>query len=451
LQQIHRLGHQGEAINLESSHLRRGESIMEQVKGDQKFAVLLCRLRGDTPVERQPREFFEDLFVNNSEDGLNRYWQDASHGNISLNGSQVFGWRELPQTLAEFQGISNRVERIRKAAEHFAKEGNNQVDFRSFTGIIVVTDQDVDLTAPRGRPTFSLNGEDRPYRVVICSQDNTHEAIAHEMGHSFGLDHSFSTNPMSCDAANDGRPGAYCDLWDIMSGQRSNSIERPRFDHSGPLMNAVNMRLLGWLHDSRVRRFTGNSDSMQLRPLSRLDLPGALAIQVDSLLVEFRMNTGWDEGFGMPGVLIHKVDYQYPPMVLPDDEHSVVVGWPGVEFLQEGDSYAEGDPRFGPYMRISVTDIDPVNESATISLLRKAKEGVTDELGILQWVVEGIIGVSPQGRVVIVPPRPPLRDILIGVAMNEMAQSLADSENRTALSQASMNLIAETARKEMRS
>jgi hypothetical protein len=92
-----------------------------------------------------------------------------------------------------------------------------------------------------------------------------------------------------------------------------------------------------------------------------------------------------------------------------------------------------------------------VNESATISLLRKAREGVTDELGILQWVVEGIIGVSPQGRVVIVPPRPPLRDILIGVAMNEMAQSLADSENRTALSQASMNLIAETARKEMRS
>jgi hypothetical protein len=202
------LGHQGEAINLESSHLGRGESFMEQVKGDQKFAVLLCRLRADTPVERQPREYFEDLFVNNSEDGLNRYWQDASHGNISLNGSQVFGWRELPQTLADFQGISNRVERIRKAAEHFAKEGNNQVDFRSFSGIIVVTDQDVDLTAPRGRPTFSLNEEDRPYRVVICSQDNTLEAIAHEMGHSFGLDHSFSTNPMSCDPANDGRPGA---------------------------------------------------------------------------------------------------------------------------------------------------------------------------------------------------------------------------------------------------
>jgi hypothetical protein len=262
------------------------------------------------------------------------------------------------------------------------------------------------------------------------------------------LDHSFSNNPMSCDPNNDGRPGAYCDSWDIMSGQLSDSIERPRFGHSGPLMNAQNMSLLGWLHDSRVRRFTRNSESMQLRPLSRPDLPGALAVRADDLLIEFRMNKGWDEGFGSPGVLIHKADYQYPPEV-PDDHHSVVVGWPDSEFLQEGESYEEGDPTFGPYLQISVADIDPVNETATISLLRKAREGVTDELGILQWIVEGIIGVSPQGRLVIVPPRPPLRDILIGVAMNEMAQSLEDSENKAALSQASMNLIAETARKEL--
>jgi M6 family metalloprotease-like protein len=418
---------------------------MEHVNGNQKFAVLLCRLEADTPVERQPREFFEDLFVNNSEDGLNRYWQDASHGSISLDGSQVFGWRKLPQTLAEFIGISDRIERIRKAAEHFAKEGNNQVDFRSFTGIIVVTDQEVDLTSLKRPKTFSLNGEDRPYRVVICSQFRTHEAIAHEMGHSFGLDHSFSNNPMSCDPANDGRPGCYCDDWDIMSGQLSDSIQRPRFGHSGPLMNAANMSLLGWLSDSRVRSFTGNSDSMQLRPLSRPDLPGELAIRVDDLLVEFRVNKGWDEGFGKPGVLVHKVDYQDPSQI----PHSVVLGWPGTEFLQEADSYAEGDPRLGPYVRISVTDIDPVNESATIGLLRKERVGVPDELGILQWIVEGIIGVSPQGRVVIVPPRPPLRDILIGVAMNEMAQSLADDESRAALSRASMNLIAETARKDM--
>jgi hypothetical protein len=218
---------------------------MEHVNGNQKFAVLLCELEADTPVERQPREFFEDLFVNDSDDGLNRYWQDASHGSISLDGSQVFGWRKLPQTLAEFIGISDRVERIRKAAELFAKEGNNQVDFRSFTGIIVVTDQDVDLTSLKRPETFSLNGENRPYRIVICSQFNTHEAIAHEMGHSFGLDHSFSNNPMSCDPGNDGRPGAYCDDWDIMSGQLSDSIQRPRFGHSGPLMNAVNMDLLG--------------------------------------------------------------------------------------------------------------------------------------------------------------------------------------------------------------
>src|SRR5215210_4994097 len=102
---------------------------MQQVKGDQKFAILLCSFKADTPVERPPREFFEDLFVNNSEDGLNRYWQDASHGNISLNGSQVFGWRELPQTWAEVSNLGSRDAPIRAAAEHFAKAGPDQVDF----------------------------------------------------------------------------------------------------------------------------------------------------------------------------------------------------------------------------------------------------------------------------------------------------------------------------------
>jgi hypothetical protein len=64
---------------------------------------------------------------------------------------------------------------------------------------------------------------------------------------------------------------------------------------------------------------------VQLRPLSRPDLPGELAIRVDGLLVEFRMNKGWDEGFGKPGVLVHKVDYQDPSQI----PHSVVLGWAG--------------------------------------------------------------------------------------------------------------------------
>ena len=255
---------------------------------------------------------------------------------------------------------------------------------------------------------------------------------------------------MSCDPADDGRPGAYCDMWDIMSAQNVNSIQKPRFGATGPLLNAVNMRLLGWLDDFRVHRFTGNSDSIQLRPLSRPDLPGALAIQLDDLLIEFRTNTGWDEGFGMPGVLIHKVVDQVGSMI-SDDQHSVVMGFPSIEFLQSGNKYAEGDATIGPYLEINVMNIDPVSPSAIVSFSRKAQEGSTVHipLGILQWISEGIIGVSPQGKVVKVPPRPGIRDILIGVAANELAESLENPESKIALRQSSMNIIAETARKEL--
>lgn len=438
---------------------------MKHVTGDQKFAVLLCGLSGDSRVERKPREFFEELFVNDSVDGLNRYWREASHGTISLTGSQVFGWRDLQESVAEFNALGKRAVRVGHAAERFAQPGPDQVDFRSFTGIIVVTDQGADLGGVRSDVTFNLNGENRPYRALICSQGNTHSAIAHEMGHTFGLDHSFDEKPKSCDPADDGRPGAYCDGWDIMSAQLVNSIPRPRFGPSGPLLNALNMNLIGWLDASRVSRFTGNSDSMQLRPLSRPDLPGPLAIWLDDLLIEFRMNTGWDEGFGRPGVLIHKVDDQYPPQV-PDDQHSVLVGFrstpsvstptslypasgPGVEFLQKGDKYVQGNPLFGPYLEIQVLDINPANESATVGFFRK--HGVPEQLGILQWIVTELIGVSPQGGIVKVPPRPPLYDILVGLAVNELAETLHDRENQAMLRQESMNLIIETAKKELKS
>jgi hypothetical protein len=420
---------------------------MEPVRGAQKFAILLCGLRADTPVDRRPREFFEELFVNDSADGLNRYWRAASHETISLAGSRVFGWRELPQSLDAYRATSGRVDRIRIAAEHFASPGPDQVDFRTFDGIVVVTDQDVDLTAPRGRVGMTLNGETRAYRSVICSQANNHCDIAHEMGHSFGFDHAFSMNPMSCSPANDGRPGAYCDVWDVMG--TPTSVTRPRFGRSGPLLNAGNMRLLGWLQNSRVRRFTGNSDSFQLRPLSRPDLSGALAVEFDSWIVEFRMNKGWDEGFNRPGVLIHRVADEVPPQIT-GDQHSVVLGFPA-EFLVEGGTYAEGDPRFGPYRRVTVQDIDATNETATVSFLRKAREGLTDEIGILQWIVEGVIGVSPQGTLVKVPPRPPIRDMLVGIAVNQLTETLMDSPEKATLRRASLELIAETVKRELQS
>jgi hypothetical protein len=74
---------------------------------------------------------------------------------------------------------------------------------------------------------------------------------------------------------------------------------------------------------------------------------------------------------------------------------------------------------------------------------------MTDELGILQWIIEGVLGISPQGTVVKVPPREPIRDMLIGIAVNELAETLTSSAERDALRQASLQLIAETAKREM--
>jgi M6 family metalloprotease-like protein len=423
---------------------------MQHVSGAQKYAVLLCGLNSAVAAQRRSKSFFEDLFANDSPDGLSRYWRDASHGAISLAGTQVFGWRELPQALAAEIRAAARPDRRRLAAEHFATDSDptKVVDFTNFDGIVVVTDEDVDLGGSRTRQRLTLNGVERDYRALICNQTHSHAQIAHELGHSLGLDHAFTMSPKSCSQMNDGRPGAYCDFWDIMGASSPSGAPSPRFGATGPLVNTAEMRLLGWLPETRVRRPVSNSDSFQLRPLSRPDLPGDLAVDFDGLLVEFRMNEGWDAGLGSPGVLIHRIADEFGSRI-PDDQHSVLLGYPTTEFLEEGDTYGEGDATFGPYRQVTVTDIDAANRTATVSCFHKPRVE-KQELGILQWIVEGVFAVSPTGRVVIVPPRPPIRELLAAIAVNEIAESLSDGEAKEVLAQASLDAIETVVKRERR-
>jgi len=418
---------------------------MQHVSGAQKYAVLLCGLNSGAAAQRRPKSYFDDLFANDSPDGLSRYWRDASHGAVSLAGSQVFDWRELPQSLAEFRAVA-RGDRFGVAAAHFAAPGPDQVNFTNFDGIVVVTDEDVDLAGPRERVFLTLNGVNHGYRVLICNQTHSHASIAHEMGHSLGLDHAFNENPVTCGPGNDSRPGAYCDSWDIMGATGPSTFQSARFGITGPLVNAATMRILGWLPESRVHRPTGTTDSFQLRPLFRPDLPGPLVAEFDGWLVEFRMNEGWDAGIGRPGVLIHRIDPESPSRIL-NDQHSTLIGYPGPQFLDEGDTYGVGDATFGPRREVTVTDIDADTRTATVSFVHKPSVE-RQELAVVQWIIEGVLGISPRGTVVKVGPRPPIRDMLLAIAANELAHSMSNGEAREALAGASLDAIQAAVRSE---
>ena len=136
-----------------------------------------------------------------------------------------------------------RFERIKAAIDDLKDDELKDVDFTRFYGIIVILNLSVDAgSVGILQLTFGENRKDYGSMVLGPAALNLTFA-AHEMGHSYGLDHSFDTNPVSNDPANDPRPGAYGDAWDIMSAMRFGNaapfFQHPRFGASGPGLNAI--------------------------------------------------------------------------------------------------------------------------------------------------------------------------------------------------------------------
>jgi len=239
---------------------------MKHLNGDQKWAVLLCQLGEATP--ELTRDHFVDFCVNAGTGGLNDYWQSISHGNITLNGSAVYGWYQAPLSVADFMNLS-RADKISRIAQLFS-ENESELDFSDYIGILVVTDGDYDKGSVQGGSLdLTFNGTTKPYGVVLAPADESHSFYAHEMGHAFGLGHSFDDSGIELDQGGwKSLPGEYLDKWDIMSAENvwsSVQPSSPDFGQSGPGLNAFNMRDQGWLDSARVVEIKGGETSVRLR------------------------------------------------------------------------------------------------------------------------------------------------------------------------------------------
>jgi hypothetical protein len=73
------------------------------------WAILLCKFNDDAS-EPNPRQFYERLFTQVGNGALNMvdFFSDASHGQLDLNASQVFGWLTLDKARSEYTGWPTR-------------------------------------------------------------------------------------------------------------------------------------------------------------------------------------------------------------------------------------------------------------------------------------------------------------------------------------------------------
>ena len=118
-------------------------------RGPKPFAVILCSF-SDLPVPDIPLSFVRDFVAGGGSQGLFEFWQDTSFGNISLEGSQVYGW--FPMQYA-WQGDSAKNNRDTWIAEARRLAAANSIDLAPYRGIIAVVNGAADDSASSSTPT----------------------------------------------------------------------------------------------------------------------------------------------------------------------------------------------------------------------------------------------------------------------------------------------------------
>ena len=257
--------------------------------------------------EPAPRAGTEDHYTNPATLGPVAYWQTVTGGIIDPSGSQLFGWFTMKHSTAELASLTFPADR--NVLTEWGREAAqaNGVDLSKFKQVLTVLNYCADSGA------VGVPGD-----VVIGTNPDPQNLdlgfVCHEMGHGFGLEHSWS--------ASAGPDMEYGDGFDLMS-YNTTTFDFPALT-DGVIgwatvgLNAPNLITLGAALDRIAVPSAPSdySDQLILNALTQLprDLSRAyLALQIpqadgSSFTVEARRKAQWDRGLHADNiVVIHQI------------------------------------------------------------------------------------------------------------------------------------------------
>lgn len=281
------------------------------VMGAQPWLTILCRFADSRGVTPRPVSYFETL-MSATRPGLQHYWKQVSYGRVSLAGTRVVGWYDLPAPRAHYvyATAADGAEHLdfQRSAEDCTAAADRDVTLSDYAGINLMFNDTLDCCSWGGGATLTRGGVAQPYRVTWLPPWAYAQQyiVAHEMGHGFGLPHS--SGPYG---------SAYDSDWDTMSGGGTCSAPDPVLACPGVHTIAHHKSLLGWIDPARqfapapgqnatilIERIAKPTvDSSYL--MARIPVPGS---STRFYTVEARRRAGYDKEIPGEAIVIHDVD-----------------------------------------------------------------------------------------------------------------------------------------------
>ncbi|MEI7888174.1 MAG: hypothetical protein WCJ04_12350, partial [Actinomycetes bacterium] len=283
--------------------------------------------------------------------------------------------------------IPSRHDRIEKCANAIPAA---EVDFSRYDSLLVLTNAVQDSGACATGPTdFTIGGTKYSLGCAIIDPNGTFTGFAaHELLHTFGLNHSWANfPPTSCALPT----GEYCDQTDMMSALKVKGFIWPNYPSpfdpgtypgvgAGPGLNLPNLLTLNAVPQNRLLTYTVGSnldpapqpEAVCLTALSHPTSDCRIGVTIDNnrnapdtgvSTVEFRTSDGWDRGLSsttdtVSCVLIHEYGKANAPS-------SVLIRRSGADSLgcrQQGDVFSDPSGSF----TVTVVAIDNTQHTATI-------------------------------------------------------------------------------------
>jgi M6 family metalloprotease-like protein len=275
------------------------------LSGPQPWVNVLCKF-ADVAAEPQSLSYFNGL-LGEEAPGLGHYWREASYDQINILGSDSFGWYTLPKTRAYYLDLTTST-MLTELFTDCTAAADGDIIFPNFVGINLMFNAELDGSAWGGSRYATLDGQKRFWYTTWEPPwgYGQQAAIAHEMGHGFGLPHSSGDYGLT-----------YDNKWDVMSDIWSNCSKStdPTYGCLAQHTISFHKDMLNWIPSSARFLTTAGSHTITLEQLTQPQTGNyrMAVIPIDGsdthfYTIEVRSREGYDVKLPGEAVIIHEVD-----------------------------------------------------------------------------------------------------------------------------------------------